>query len=328
MSLDNLPAAGPRPAQFLGSSTGRQLKRYFHATRPKFFPASMLPVLAGTAWGFMESGRFDGLVFAPALLATVCVHAGANVLNDIGDDAGGTDRQNEDRIYPYTGGSRFIQAGIMSASGMARLGITLLAIAAVAGLWLILVKGAMVLWLGIAGILLATLYSLGPIRLSALGFGEAAVGAGFGILPVAGSAWLQSGVIDLDVILFSLPISAWVTAILLINEVPDIQADEATGKRTLAVRLRYHGTAILYAALHLFAAGAAVWLAFRGSMPVLMPVVPIVLLVLAFRASRAIRGGIDDRPAMTGAIESTLAIHTIGSVWLAACALFVAFWGS
>ena len=328
MSSDNLPVAGPQPAQFLGSSTGRQLKRYFHATRPKFFPASVLPVLAGTAWGFMVAGRFDGTVFVLALLATVCVHAGANVLNDVGDDAGGTDRRNEDRIYPYTGGSRFIQAGIMSASGMARLGITLLSIAAVAGLWLILVKGAVVLWLGIAGILLATLYSLGPIRLSAIGFGEAAVGLGFGILPVAGSAWLQSGVIDLNVILFSLPISAWVTAILLINEVPDIQADEATGKRTLAVRLHYHGTAILYAALHLFAVGAVVWLAVRGIFPVWMPVVPIVLLVLAFRASRAIRRGIEDRPAMTGAIESTLAIHTIGSIWIAGCALFVAIWGS
>ncbi len=328
MSTDNLPAAGPQPAHFLGSSLGRQLKRFFHATRPKFFPASVLPVLAGTAWGFMVSGGFDGIVFAAALLATVCVHAGANVLNDVGDDAGGTDRQNEDRIYPYTGGSRFIQAGIMSASGMARLGITLIAIAALAGLWLILVKGAMVLWLGIAGVLLATLYSLGPIRLSAIGFGEAAVGVGFGILPVAGSAWLQSGMIDLNVILFSLPISAWVTAILLINEVPDIQADEATGKRTLAVRLRYRGTAVLYAALHIVAAGAAVWLAIEGTLPMLTPIVPIILLVLAFRASRAIRGGIEDRPAMTGAIESTLAIHTIGSIWLAACALFVAFWGS
>ena len=94
--------------------------------RPKFFPASVLPVLAGSAWGFMVAGRFDLSVFILALLATVCVHASANVLNDVGDDAGGTDRRNEDRIYPYTGGSRFIQAGIMSPGGMARLGISLI----------------------------------------------------------------------------------------------------------------------------------------------------------------------------------------------------------
>ncbi|MBT8100387.1 MAG: 1,4-dihydroxy-2-naphthoate octaprenyltransferase [Gammaproteobacteria bacterium] len=304
------------------------MKRYFHATRPKFFPASLLPVLAGSAWGFMVSGQFDAAIFGIALLATLCVHAGANVLNDVGDDAGGTDRQNEDRIYPYTGGSRFIQAGILSASGMARLGITLLSIATVAGFWLFLVKGPMVLWFGIAGVLLATLYSLGPVRLSAVGLGEISVGVAFGILPVVGSAWLQSGTIDVGLVMFALPISAWVAAILLINEVPDIVPDEATGKRTLAVRLGNKGTAVLYALIHAFAAAIAVWLALASPLPVVTPVVPFLLLLLAFKASQAIRLGINDRPAMTKAIESTLAIHTIGSIWLVGCALFVAFWGS
>ena len=51
--------------------------------RPKFFPASVLPVLAGSAWGFMAAGQFDLSAFILALLATVCVHAGANVLNDV-----------------------------------------------------------------------------------------------------------------------------------------------------------------------------------------------------------------------------------------------------
>lgn len=328
MSSDNLPLAGPQPEQFLGSSMARQMKRHFHATRPKFFPASLLPVVAGTAWGFMISGRFDAVVFALALLATMCVHGGANVLNDVGDDAGGTDRQNNDRIYPYTGGSRFIQAGILSTRSMARLGSALLATAAVAGLCLLLIKGAMILLFGVAGILLATLYSLGPVRLSTLGLGEAAVGVAFGVLPVAGAAWLQSGVIDLDLIVFTLPISAWVAAILLINEVPDIAPDRATGKRTLAVRLGNQGTSVLYALIHLVAAAAAVWLAFASPLPIVTPVVPLLLLLLAYNASRAIRRGIDDRPGMTKAIESTLGIHTIGSVWLAGCALYVVFWGS
>jgi 1,4-dihydroxy-2-naphthoate octaprenyltransferase len=324
MTNDNLPACGPAPAQFLGPSAGRQIKRYFHATRPKFYPASALPVLAGTAWGCMVSGGFNGLVFILGLLATLCVHAGANVLNDVGDEIGGTDRENDDRIYPYTGGSRFIQAGIMSTSGMTGLGIALLVIAGAAGVWLMLAKGIVVLWFGIAGILLATLYSLGPLRLSALGLGEAAVGIGLGVLPVVGSAWLQSGVINPELIVFSLPVSAWVAAILLINEVPDIAADGATGKRTLAVRLGHSGTAILYASIHVSAVAATLWLAIDGALPVITPLVPIILLFLAFRASEAIRQGIDDRPRMTSAIEATLAIHTIGSLWLVGCALFVA----
>lgn len=328
MTIEDLPAAGPQPEQFLGQSTGRFLKRLFHATRPKFFPASLLPVLAGTAWGFMVAGQFDVVVFALALFATMCVHAGANVLNDVGDDAGGTDRQNEDRIYPYTGGSRFIQSGILSAGHMARLGISLLGLAALAGLLLLLLKGAMILWFGIAGVMLAVLYSLGPIRLSSLGLGEGAVGIAFGILPVTGAAWLQSGIISGELVVFALPISAWVANILLINEVPDIIADGATGKRTLAVRLGHKGTALLYIVINLIAASAAVWLAFSNSLPLLAPVVPIALLVLAFKASRAIRNGVSDRPGMTKAIESTLGIHTLGSIWLAGTALYVAFLGT
>ena len=90
----------------------------------------MLPVLAGTAWGFQAAGSFDFAVFILALFATVCVHAASNVLNDVGDESGGTDQQNVDRIYPYTGGSRFIQQGIMSQTEMARWGMTLLALPA------------------------------------------------------------------------------------------------------------------------------------------------------------------------------------------------------
>jgi len=327
MTSDVAPVTGPAPEQFAGDTPAQVSKRLFNAMRPKFFPASVLPVLAGTAWGFMVAGQFNLPVFLLALLATVCVHAGANVLNDVGDDSGGTDRQNVDRIYPYTGGSRFIQAGIMSASGMARLGISLLGVAAIAGVLLLYSKGVVVLWFGLAGVLLAVLYSVGPIRLASIGLGEISVGVAFG-LPVVGAAWLQSGVINLDAILFSLPVALWVTAILLINEVPDIDADGATGKRTLPVRLGLSGTSLVYLALHLTAAAATVWLTVRGGLPLLAPLAPIALLALAWRASRSICHGISDRPGMTKAIEMTLGIQTIGTIWLVGCVLFVSFFTS
>ena len=188
MTSDNTRIADPSPQTFAGDSPGQTARRLFNATRPKFFPASVLPVLAGTAWGFQAAGSFDVVVFFLALFATVCVHAASNVLNDVGDESGGTDQQNVDRIYPYTGGSRFIQQGIMSASEMARWGISLLALAAITGLVLIYLKGAMVLYFGLAGVALCVLYSLGPIRLASIGIGETAVGIGFGVVPVAGAA--------------------------------------------------------------------------------------------------------------------------------------------
>jgi len=327
MPAESAEVTGPATERFAGSSFAQSCKRLFHATRPKFFPASLLPVLAGTAWGFQVAGSFDVLVFLLALVATLAVHAGSNVLNDVGDDAGGTDRQNEDRIYPYTGGSQFIQAGIMSASGMARWGVSLLALAALAGLVLLLIKGEMILWFGLAGVSLAVLYSLGPVRLSSIGIGELAVGIAFGVIPVVGAAWLQSGLIDANVVTFSLPISAWVAAILLINEVPDIAADAATGKRTLPVRLGLSGTALLYAGIHVFAAAAVVWLTVRGGLPLAAPALPLLLLLMSWRTAGAVRQGVADRDGMTKAIEATLGIHTLGSIWLAGCALFMAFWG-
>jgi 1,4-dihydroxy-2-naphthoate octaprenyltransferase len=315
----------PVLAEFSGDSPARIAKRLFHATRPKFFPASVLPVLAGTAWGAAATGQIGVGVFLLALLATVCVHAGSNVLNDVGDDAGGTDRQNDRRIYPYTGGSRFIQEGILDAKMMARLGWGLLAVATLAGVCLFAIKGILIVYFGLAGVLLGVLYSLGPVRLSALGLGESAVAVAFGILPVSGSAWLQGAAIDLPLLLFAIPVSAWVAAILLINEVPDIGADGATGKRTLPVRLGLVGTSWLYFAIHLVAALSIVVLATQRGLPMLAPVVPVLLLLLAWRASATIRDATQDRTNMTKAIESTLAIHTLGCLWLTGCALFYVF---
>jgi 1,4-dihydroxy-2-naphthoate octaprenyltransferase len=314
----------PSPEAFAGNSAGLVAKRLFHATRPKFFPASTLPVLAGTAWGFKTSGTVEPAIFLLALLATICVHAAANVLNDVGDDSGGTDRVNEDRIYPYTGGSRFIQTGIMAAANMARLGITLLAVAAIAGLVLLLAKGPMILAFGLTGVALGVLYSLGPVRLSGLGIGEIAVAIAFGVLPVTGAAWLQSGVINGESLLISLPISAWVAAILLINEVPDIGPDGDTGKRTLPVRLGLGGTQILYLGLHVFALAAIIYLTVIGSLPLATPLLPVALVYLAYRASLAIYQGLQDRGGMRRAIEATLGIHTLGSLWLCAAVLYAA----
>lgn len=327
MPQEPIRIADPSPQAFAGRSIGQTAKRLFAATRPKFFPASVLPVIAGSAWGFQAAGRFDLLVFVLALFATVCVHAAANVLNDVGDESGGTDRRNEDRIYPYTGGSRFIQQGIMSAAEMARWGTTLLLLAAIAGLFLIWLKGVMVLYFGLVGVALCVLYSLGPVRLASIGIGETAVAIGFGVVPVSGAAWLQGAELDATLLLFSLPISFWVAAILLINEVPDIAADSATGKRTLPVRLGLGGTAVTYFLLHLAAAAATAWLAWRGALPMLAPAVPILLLVIALKSSAAIRKGVAERDAMTRAIEGTLAIHTLGSIWLVGCALYLHWWG-
>src|SRR5512145_2558370 len=207
------PGSEPLAVDLLGNSPGRVLRRYWGAMRPAFFPASVLPVVVGSAWCRAVSGTLDLGVAAPALLATMLVHAGANVINDVADAESGTDGTNTERIFPYTGGSRFIQNKILSARAMRRFGIGLLIAACICGALLAWLKGPIVLAFGLTGIALATLYSLRPAQLAGRGVGELATAVAFGLLPVTGAAWLQSGVIDSAALLLSVPVALWVTAI-------------------------------------------------------------------------------------------------------------------
>jgi 1,4-dihydroxy-2-naphthoate octaprenyltransferase len=315
------PTPEPSATALAGSSPLQTTRRLLLATRPKFFTASILPVLLGTAWGYKVGSQFDAASFIVALMATVCVHAGANVLNDVFDELSGSDSANVDRIYPYTGGSRFIQNGIMSVSDMARWGSALVGVGMVLGAVLIALKGVAVLYFGMVGVALATLYSMPPVQLSARGLGEAAVGAAFGMLPVAGAAWLQSDLVDGATLLVSLPIALWVASILLINEVPDIVADACANKRTLAVRFGQRGTRALYFVLQLVAVVAVIVAIAQGLLPWAALVLPAVLLMAAGRVAWAIGRDVEH---LTQGIELTLAIHAIGSLWLIICIAYSA----
>jgi 1,4-dihydroxy-2-naphthoate octaprenyltransferase len=311
------PASEPLAVELLGNSPRQVLRRYWHAMRPAFFPASVLPVVVGTAWGHAVSGTVDLGVAALALLTTMLVHAGANVINDVADEESGTDRANVERIFPYTGGSRFIQNEILSAQAMRRFGVGLLAAALICGALLAWLKGPLVLAFGFLGVALGTLYSLHPAQLAGRGVGEAAIAAAFGLLPVTGAAWLQSGVVDFASLLVSIPVALWVTAILLINEVPDITADAAAGKRTLPVRLGVGGARWVYVGLHagsLIALAAAVLLRFLSPFAL---IVPPLLFALALANARDIRPVAEARDKLKRAIERTLAIHSVGCLWLA-----------
>ncbi len=300
------------------------IKRMLLATRPAFLSASVLPVLVGTASGVNISGELDRTVFFLALLATALAHAGVNVLNDVYDDANGTDRINQTHIFPFTGGSRFIQNEILSAAAMARLGWVLLVLALVVGTWLTMLKGWPVAALGGIGIALGVAYSAPPLALSGRGLGEAAVGIGFGIVPVMGAAWLQSGHWDVATFAISITIGIWVAMILLINEVPDITADARSNKRTLAVRLGPKKTASLYLGLHMLAVGPVVAMVASKILAEVALVLPVIMLIGAYRAARAIENysPAQSQPQFTRAIKITLTIHALGCLWLGLWVLY------
>lgn len=311
--------AGPTAADYDHGSIAFSLKRLFFATRPIFFPASVLPVLLGSAWGVRESTQLDFVALMLAVLAVVLLHAGGNVINDVADEDNGADRHNDRFIYPHTGGSRFIQSGIMSAQAMRNWGIGLLLGAMLVGLILVVLRGVPVLWFGLSGIALGVMYSLAPFKLGSRGIGELAVALAFGVLPIVGSAWLQGAAFSGLLLLFTVPVSLWVTAILLINEVPDVRADAAAGKRTLVVRLGSANTALVYRCLHLLAFFSIVALVGTQSLPPYALVVPGILLVWAWQAAMDIDRHSSDREILRAGIEKTLRIHAVGAIWLMFC---------
>lgn len=305
-----------------GDGIVRVAKRLFAATRPLFFPASVLPVAVGTVWGYRASGTFDGIVFALALAATVLVHAGANVLNDVCDDLSGADRANPDRIHPYTGGSRMIQNRVMSARELMTWSLVLFAAAGVLGAVLAVIKGPMVLVFGGVGVCLGVLYSAPFARLSGIGLGEGVVALAFGVLPVTGAAWLQGGGMSIDLLLMALAVAMWVGAILIIAEAPDIPADTAAGRWTLVARLGRRGAQMLYSAVQAAAAVFAFALAARGAMPWGFLAGPFVLLLAAGSAALAITSA--DRARLKRGIETTFIVHALGCLWLAGWVFFAA----
>ena len=314
-------AGEPSVATLGGPGVGAALRRAFLATRPKFFTASVLPVLVGTAWAGAAHHAFDGLWFALAVLSTVLAHAATNVYNDFGDDLNGTDPANVLRIYPYTGGSRFIQNGIMTRATTLRFAYGLAAAALAAGLTLAYLRGPGVVALGVLGLALGYFYSKPGVQLSGRGAGELACAIGLGALPVAGAVWLQAGHVDPGAWLLAVIVSVWVGLILLINEVPDSAADDSAGKRTLAVRLGTRGSRVLYQLLTLVALAAGVALIVRHDLPRWAIVVALLLAAGGLQASRGISLEPDRREGLKKSIELTLAIHAIGCIALVAASL-------
>jgi 1,4-dihydroxy-2-naphthoate octaprenyltransferase len=311
----------PSYEDLAGDGFARKSRRLFLATRPKFLTASVLPVLVGTAWGATMAGHLDLLVAVIALLATALVHGASNVINDVGDELTGTDRDNVDRIYPYTGGSRFIQNRILTVGEMSRLGWGLIGVACVLGAVLALLKGPWVIALGLSGIFIAWAYSAPSLQLSGKGVGEFFLMIAFGLLPAGGAAWLQSGVFDLATVLLAVPLGIWVMLILWINEVPDRRADAANGKHTLVVRLGLDGARLGYRLLHVAAYAAIVALAVMGSMPWWVALGALLVLAGGFKAAAGIAEAAP-RPVLTKSIEMTIGLQTVGSILLFVGALF------
>jgi 1,4-dihydroxy-2-naphthoate polyprenyltransferase len=211
------------------------VKQFPRASRLPFLAGSMIPIGLGTALAHTETGVVIYSRLFLAMLGMAFAHLSVNLFNDYFDHRYGVDSAHPPR--PLCGGSQVIQEGLETAGEF--LGQALLAGAAAiaVGVILTLRAGPAVLLFSVPGAFLGFFYSARPLVLSWRGLGELSTGICFGPLAVCGAYYVQLGRLSPGAALLSLVPGALITALLFVNQYPDIRQDRLAGKKTLVVRL-------------------------------------------------------------------------------------------
>jgi 1,4-dihydroxy-2-naphthoate octaprenyltransferase len=255
----------PQPIEPTLAALPNPALRYFAATRPAFLSVTFVGCLLGLAAAAAGGIRLDPALATLTLFFALVAHAGANVINDYYDALSGCDNANTERVFPFTGGSRFIQNGVLPLQATGIFGYALLAAVIPAGLWLTAYSAQGLIWIGLAGLFIGWAYSAPPLKLMSRGLGEFAVACGW-LLVVVGADFVQRGAFSAVPLLGGVSYALHVANVLYINQFPDYRADAAAGKRNWVVRLgpqraRWgYLTVVLGAYLWLIAAVASGWL--------------------------------------------------------------------
>lgn len=278
------------------------------AARPPTLTAAVTPVLVGTG-AAIGDGAFSAGPFVAALFGAICLQVGANFANDVFDFERGADAG--DRLGP----PRATQTGLLTPAQM-KVGMwAAFLLAFLAGIYLVVAAGWIVVVIGLASILAGLIYTGGPWPIGYHALGDVFTFVFFGMVAVVGTYFVQAEAAPGVVWLAAVPVGCTVTAILVANNLRDIDTDRAAGKTTLAVVLGERGTRAWYLLLVAAAYGVAIalWPATR--------VEPWGLLVLlslpvAIAPLRAVAGGTAGR-ALNATLVQTARFHLVFGALLA-----------
>jgi 1,4-dihydroxy-2-naphthoate polyprenyltransferase len=271
------------------------------AARPRTLPAAIAPVLVGTAAAIEQHGDLRRVgAFIAALIGSIFIQIGTNLANDYSDAKRGAD--TVDRLGPV----RVTAAGLVAPRSVLTATWLAFGIAVAAGIYLATVAGWLIIPVGAASIAAGVLYTGGPRPYGYAGLGELFVFLFFGLVAVNGSYYVQLERLDWLPFGLSVAVGCLATAILVVNNVRDVDTDRRTGKRTLAVRLGRDSARRLYLALIggayfallvTLAANGGPWWALLG----------FISVPLALRPARAVLTRTDG-PALNGALAGTGAL--------------------
>jgi 1,4-dihydroxy-2-naphthoate octaprenyltransferase len=269
--------AGPADSDREAPTT---LRRWWLASRPKTLPAAGAGVITGTVLAWRDGGFSLGPALA-ALGVALLLQVASNLANDVYDDERGAD--TADRLGPV----RVTQSGLLSRGQVKRGMMIVLALALAIGVYLTFVRGPLVVVVGVAAVVVALAYTGGPYPLGYHGLGEVFVFLFFGLTAVVGTYWVQTGATSLLAWLMAVAIGALVTAIIVVNNLRDIEQDRAAGKRTIAVRVGVRASRWEYAVLVAVPYALLTILLLTSDLP-LAALLAWLSLPLALRATRRV----------------------------------------
>lgn len=215
------------------------------AIRPQTLSLTATPILVGVSMAWAEGATPHGGIALATLLTAGLIQIGVNLHNDATDHLRGNDTAA--RIGPL----RVTAAGWASAKSVLRAAYLSLALALGLGISLALAGGPIIVAIGSAALIAALAYSGGPRPLSHTALGELFVWVFFGLAAVAGSHWLQAGQFSAAALIAGAALGLPAAAVLLVNNLRDIDTDRLAGRRTLAARLGEAHSRRLHAALML-----------------------------------------------------------------------------
>jgi 1,4-dihydroxy-2-naphthoate octaprenyltransferase len=278
------------------------------AIRLPTLPAAIAPVVVGTAAAW-SVGAFRPAPALAALLGALALQIGTNLANDLFDFEKGAD--TEDRLGP----PRVVQLGLLSPAEVRKGMLAAFGFATVTGLYLTFVAGPVIVAIGIASIVAAVAYTAGPFPLGYNGLGDLFVMIFFGFVAVCGTIYVQAGRVPELGWWVALAMGALATAILVVNNLRDLETDAAAGKRTLAVRFGRPFAIGEYSLLLLTACLVPLGLVARGlaGPPALLPLLTVPLAAGLVRRVMATSG-----PAMNPLLFQTARLELLFALLLAA----------
>jgi len=283
------------------------MRIWLMAARPRTLPAAVAPVLVGTALA-VQQGEFNGLAFACALLGALFIQVGTNLSNDYSDARRGAD--TEDRLGPV----RVTAGGLVPPKQVLIATYVAFGLAVLCGVYLVVEAGWVLLVIGGVSILAGVLYTGGPRPYGYEGLGELFVFLFFGLVAVTGSYYVQIQKLPWEAFVLAVPVGLFASAILVVNNVRDLDTDRRANKRTLAVRLGRPATRNMYAAMLVlaFLVAPLPWLLGDLSPWLLLTWLAIPLAVRLIKIVRTRTDG----PTLNGALAGT------GMMQLIFCVLF------